>query len=453
MTNPLTTFIQPAAAPSAQGGNNTAGASKANANAAVVGGSQNAQAVGNTAATQGADQSTFSKLIGQQNLVTVTPELAGLIDGLEVGQIINLDELQNQGVDLQAFAGAADLTSQPLVQNHQVLGSTQNIENKGQSQYQGLLGSRDNTSQQPITDILSRIPNAQNLGVQSAETVQTTNQLAGESNAAIANQTNNLTNNIAGAQVARPTEQTVGGQTQGNKLAEIAKNAQNIAGTAKEQVAVSPLNNRSANTGLLSQSLFTANSEAVMSSAFASTQQTSANGEFLDINPASLTDLSKSGSLTEKVDPTLVRAATTSHTPASSQVSVKIAHAVQTGANKIEIQLDPANLGKVHVQIDVNHDGKATVIVLAEKNETLDMLKSDSRALEQALKNAGLSTDAGGLEFGLKDQSDQQFANERNKQNGANNQGLYGENDGLDIIAAQNAYTTYQSNQALNILA
>jgi len=48
----------------------------------------------------------------------------------------------------------------------------------------------------------------------------------------------------------------------------------------------------------------------------------------------------------------------------------------------------------------VTAEGRAAVVVQAEKPETLEMLQRESKTLEQALKDAGLSMDDGSLHFG-----------------------------------------------------
>ena len=136
---------------------------------------------------------------------------------------------------------------------------------------------------------------------------------------------------------------------------------------------------------------------------------------------------------------------------ATEQVSVKIAQAVQQGDSKIEIRLEPAALGKVQVQIELAHDGKANVLVVADKQETLDMLRQDARALERALNDAGIKTDTGSLNFSNK--SGNNFAGgESNAQGYAGNNlgGDMGE-EGTDEYVA--AYQVYDSNRALDIVA
>jgi flagellar hook-length control protein FliK len=97
------------------------------------------------------------------------------------------------------------------------------------------------------------------------------------------------------------------------------------------------------------------------------------------------------------------RWATPVQTPAS-QVGARLAAQAGDGSRSYDIQLDPANLGRVRVHLDVGKDGAVTASISADRSDTLMMLRSDARTLQQALQDAGLSTTAGSLEFSLSGQ-------------------------------------------------
>jgi len=139
------------------------------------------------------------------------------------------------------------------------------------------------------------------------------------------------------------------------------------------------------------------------------------------------------------------------YTSASEQISLKINKALKSNDTKVEIQLDPAKLGKVSVNIELAKEGKSTVVVMVEKAETLDLLKADSKSLERALQNAGINADSSSLEFGLKGQN-KQFAsyNQSNSSNNSNENEIQNE---LDDLNNGNKYKSYQSNRALDIEA
>ncbi|MDX2073107.1 MAG: flagellar hook-length control protein FliK [Alphaproteobacteria bacterium] len=93
----------------------------------------------------------------------------------------------------------------------------------------------------------------------------------------------------------------------------------------------------------------------------------------------------------------------TASAPVVDQVVFNIKTAVKDGASKIQIQLDPVELGKLHIKIDLGSDGKATgVVVTADNKSTLDLLQRDARGLEQALADAGIKADSGSLSFNLR---------------------------------------------------
>lgn len=87
--------------------------------------------------------------------------------------------------------------------------------------------------------------------------------------------------------------------------------------------------------------------------------------------------------------------------PITEQVSVKIMKAVQAGKDRIQIQLKPSDLGRVDVKIELTHDGRATAVVTAHRQDTLDLLRRDAGQLQKALADAGLNTGTGDLSFNL----------------------------------------------------
>lgn len=91
--------------------------------------------------------------------------------------------------------------------------------------------------------------------------------------------------------------------------------------------------------------------------------------------------------------------------PAGEQVAVQIRKGVAEGIDKISIRLDPGNLGKVDIKMEVGHDGRLTAVIAADKPETLAMLQRDMQTLEQSLRDAGLKTSSDSLSFTLRDQN------------------------------------------------
>ena len=89
-------------------------------------------------------------------------------------------------------------------------------------------------------------------------------------------------------------------------------------------------------------------------------------------------------------------------TPATAQVAVHIVRAVADGISRFNVQLTPAELGRVEVKLEISRDGAVRAMVIADRQETVDHLQRDSRALERALQDAGLKADSQNLQFSLR---------------------------------------------------
>ncbi len=91
----------------------------------------------------------------------------------------------------------------------------------------------------------------------------------------------------------------------------------------------------------------------------------------------------------------------------AEQVSVKITKALQAGQDRITIRLNPAELGRVEVKMELTHDGRATAIVTADNRDTLEMLRRDSSDLQKALEEGGLQLNNKDMQFNLRGEEGQ----------------------------------------------
>ena len=122
--------------------------------------------------------------------------------------------------------------------------------------------------------------------------------------------------------------------------------------------------------------------------------------------------------------------------PAADQVVLQLRKAVANGIDRMTVQLKPATLGRVDVQMDVGHDGRVQAVISAERPETLHLLQRDARTLTTALIDAGLQADSGSLSFNLRGQTgDQAGGNDRLSSDGTNAPGDAGADGGDDAIA------------------
>ncbi len=122
-------------------------------------------------------------------------------------------------------------------------------------------------------------------------------------------------------------------------------------------------------------------------------------------------------SQTAKLNPTTAARQPEQPQKPTEQIAVNIKKAFGEGADKINIKLNPAHLGRVEVKMEIGQDGKLAAVILAEKPETLDMLQKDVRGLERALQAAGLDTSTDSLKFGLKQRAERQADPSREREN------------------------------------
>ncbi|UFW40518.1 flagellar hook-length control protein FliK [Bradyrhizobium sp. WSM471] len=103
-----------------------------------------------------------------------------------------------------------------------------------------------------------------------------------------------------------------------------------------------------------------------------------------------------------------------------SGVPIEIAAAARAGKTRFDISLDPLDLGRIDVRINVDRNGQVTSHLTVEKPETLQMLRQDAPQLQRALDDAGLKTGSNGLSFSLRDQNSSGQNSGQNNDNGGN---------------------------------
>jgi chemotaxis protein MotD len=122
-----------------------------------------------------------------------------------------------------------------------------------------------------------------------------------------------------------------------------------------------------------------------------------------------------------------------------SGLAMEIAASARSGKSRFEIRLDPAELGRIDVRIDVDRHGQVTSHLTVERPETLSMLRQDANQLQRALDNAGLSTGNSGLQFSLRDQSSQ-GQNDGNQSNPNAHRLVVSEEDNVSPVVANRGY-------------
>jgi flagellar hook-length control protein FliK len=122
-------------------------------------------------------------------------------------------------------------------------------------------------------------------------------------------------------------------------------------------------------------------------------------------------------------------------------VAVEIATQSQNGKTSFDIRLDPKELGRIDVRLEVDKDGHVTTKMTVDRVETLDLLKRDASNIERTLQQAGLKTSDNSLEFSLRDQS---FSNDNRNDDTRGNanaaQLVIPDDDGASLEAVRSNY-------------
>jgi flagellar hook-length control protein FliK len=117
-------------------------------------------------------------------------------------------------------------------------------------------------------------------------------------------------------------------------------------------------------------------------------------------------------------------------------LGVEIASKALDGTNHFAIRLDPPELGGIEVHLNVDKDGHVTSRLIADRSDTLDLLRRDSSGLDRALQDAGLKTSDNGMQFSLRDQTTGQQQQHQQQQQGAHRTTLVVPDDTLPVIDA-----------------
>ena len=129
---------------------------------------------------------------------------------------------------------------------------------------------------------------------------------------------------------------------------------------------------------------------------------------------------------TEAVRATVTPPALQSAPAATIQVYSRIIERADGRAQRFEVRLDPAELGRVDVRIEIGADRKVHAVLAAHDSAALSDLVRGQRALERALSGAGIDLADNGVRFELASDSGrgnagQQQTNDGNGRSGQAN--------------------------------
>lgn len=87
--------------------------------------------------------------------------------------------------------------------------------------------------------------------------------------------------------------------------------------------------------------------------------------------------------------------------PVAAQVGGEIVRRFNGSDTSFQLRLDPPELGRVDVRLDVSRDHRVTAVISADSPQALSDLARGARDLQQALQSAGLDVADDGLRFDL----------------------------------------------------
>lgn len=86
-----------------------------------------------------------------------------------------------------------------------------------------------------------------------------------------------------------------------------------------------------------------------------------------------------------------------------SQIAVAVSSQARAGARHFEIRLDPPEMGRIDVRLEMARDGTMNAQLTVDRPETFEALNRDARHLERMLQQSGMKIDGGNIQFSLRD--------------------------------------------------
>lgn len=126
---------------------------------------------------------------------------------------------------------------------------------------------------------------------------------------------------------------------------------------------------------------------------------------------------------------TAVPQAATGQAVPVTALAVEITRQAMNGKTQFDIRLDPPELGRLNVRLEMDASGQTRTHMVVERAETLEMLTTDARNLERALQQAGLKTEPGSVSFELAQDAADGFAQDQQSAGADDQQGETGTGD------------------------
>jgi flagellar hook-length control protein FliK len=121
-------------------------------------------------------------------------------------------------------------------------------------------------------------------------------------------------------------------------------------------------------------------------------------------------------------------------------VPIEIGLKAAAGLNRFEIRLDPEELGRIDVRLDLGDDGSVSAKLVVDRVETLALLQRDARTLERAFEQIGLKTSGDGIAMTLRDPGSDE--RERQEQSPTSGRAAFDRRGEIDTTQAPQPETT-----------
>lgn len=132
-------------------------------------------------------------------------------------------------------------------------------------------------------------------------------------------------------------------------------------------------------------------------------------------------------------------------------VPIEIGMRALAGARSFDIRLDPAELGRVDVNLSISDKGEVSAKLVVDRVETLHLLQRDARTLERAFEQAGLKPSDSGVDISLRDNSGQAFRQQRQQDDQPSRQRRPSQPDETDAIGGVAAVANQPSRQIVRL--
>ncbi|HBH88574.1 flagellar hook-length control protein FliK [Ponticaulis sp.] len=120
-----------------------------------------------------------------------------------------------------------------------------------------------------------------------------------------------------------------------------------------------------------------------------------------DAGDMQMTEAQRSAARADAALPAHLRGSAATQAAVLAQVSQKLLQKFDGKTSRFEIRLDPAELGKVDVRIEVDRDGRVQAVLAAKDAVAADALTRGLRSLENALTQAGFDLGDNGVQVEL----------------------------------------------------